>query len=232
MLQFNLLPDVKMAYLKTRRIKRVVSVVSLLVTAGSVTLFVLMFLLANIWQKSTIKDLDKDVSASVARIEGTKDLNKILTIQSQIDSLVTLHAGKPVASRLFTHLAAVTPAQVSYTNVTIDFNAHTMNLSGVAKKTPTLNKIQSVNKFVDTLIFATYKTAADAQPVSAFGKVVLSGFSAKAESATFSITLEFDPLIFDSAQKTLVMQVPNKVTTRSELNKPLFSDAKTATETN
>lgn len=222
MIQFNLLPDVKMAYLKTRRIKRVVSVVSLCLTGASVAIFVLMFLLVNFWQKKTLDDLDKDISTSVSKISGTQDLNKILTIQSQLDSLVTLHGQKPVTSRLFDYISKITPAQVELSSLNLDYAQSTISISGKAAKTANVNKIEAVNKYVDTLKFTTYKTSKDATVVPAFTKVVLSSFGSDDKGASFSISFVFDPAIFDSSQKTLTLEVPKIISTRSEQQKPLF----------
>lgn len=218
MIQFNLLPDVKQEYMKAKRQKHSVIIISLLVAAVSLFIFVMLFLTVNVFQKKHISDLDTDIASSTKTLKDIKDLDKILTIQNQLKSLPDLHDAKPVTSRLFGYLTQITPAQVSLGNVNLNYESKTMIISGTA------DSLSTINKFVDTIKFTTYTEAVGAETASAgatkpFSSVVLSSFSKGEEGSTYQISLAFEPTIFDS-KKTITLVVPKTITTRSETEKP------------
>jgi hypothetical protein len=95
MIQFNLLPDVKQQYIRAKRMKRTAIVVSFLVAASSVFVFVMLFLSVYVFQKKHIDNVNNDIQASVKTLKETPNLNKILTIQNQLNTLPSLHAQKP-----------------------------------------------------------------------------------------------------------------------------------------
>ena len=61
MVQFNLLPDVKLEYLKTQKTKRTVLLGVISVTALAVFIFILLFLIVNVFQKQHLANLDKNI---------------------------------------------------------------------------------------------------------------------------------------------------------------------------
>ena len=223
MVQFNLLPDVKIEYIKANRLKRSLMTISFVVAVSSVTIALLMFLAVDVVQKKHLNDLNKDLVSAVAQLRSTPDVDKIITVQNQLSSLPALHNTKPASSRLFGYLGQITPAAISITNATVDFTASTMTISGNAKD------LLSVNTYVDTLKFTTYtKDAASTPEIKAFSKVLLTGFSSGDKNATYQISLSYDAEIFKN-QSTVSLVVPNTNTTRSQLSQPnaLFESAPT-----
>jgi Tfp pilus assembly protein PilN len=213
MIQFNLLPAVKLDYVKTKRNKRLTVLASVLVGGVSLAILAILFIAVQGAQRKYSRDLSKDIKAESAKMESIPDLNKILTIQNQLNSLPSLHDKKPAASQLFTYLKQVTPAKVSIANLQIDFDAQTMTITGSA------DSINSVNIFVDTLKFTTY-TASGGSSTNAFSDVVLSSFGRDDKGASYSITLKFDPVIFDTTKQVTLTVPQGKITTRSETEKP------------
>ena len=234
MIQFNLLPDIKLEYIKARRVKRLVIVVSIIVTAVLVAMTAVMYVVTNVVQPQKITKLSTDIQNKAKTLQNTPDLNKILTIQNQIQSLPALHDKKPIASRLFDDLTQITPSAASISNLQVDFTTgkDTMTLTGNA------DSIKTINVYVDTFKFTTYTLSnAPTTKVPAFTNVVLSSFSRDSKGASFSISLNFDPILFD-ATKQPVLNVPVQVTTRSQTQDPtdlfqnLPADAQTPTNTN
>lgn len=214
MIQFNLLPDVKLEYIKARRSKRMVLLISTGLAAFALTVFVLLFLVVNVFQTKRISDLNKDIKKYTAQLESTKDLDKILTVQNQLNSLTGLHDQKVVASRLLDYLTQLTPAQATISDVSIDYSTNTISISGNA------DALSTVNKFTDTLKFTTFTTESSTEPQKAFSKVVLAGFAASDKGGvTYQLTFEFNPVIFDGTQK-VTLSVPKIISTRSETEKP------------
>lgn len=221
MIELNLLPDVKLEYLRAQRSRRVVTVASVLVACGSL-LLMLSLLSVNQIQKKHLSDLSKDIDSSSRKLQAQPEISKILTVQNQLQSMDGLHDAKPAASRLFDYLYQVTPASITISGVNTDFTTNTMTINGGA------DALSTVNKYVDTLKFTEY-TVDKGEKTKAFSSVVLSSFSS---DATYSITLTYDPTIFDTT-KTVKLVVPEIVTTRPHLEHPsdLFTGAPKKTET-
>lgn len=211
--QFNLLPSVKLEYVKARRNKRITMLAASMLAITMIVVTVILFLVVQVFQKKYSRDLSADIATESSRLQDTADLNKILTIQNQLGKLNDLHATRPAATRLFGFVTQVTPANVKIATLGVDFEGGTMNLSGTA------NEISTVNQFVDTLKFTTYKVN-DTEVKNAFSEVVLSGFSRGLTGTAYQITLKFDPIIFYSTKEVTLTVPANKITTRSETEKP------------
>lgn len=211
MIQFNLLPDVKMEYMKAERTKRMVIAIASAVTVVSVAILIVLLMVVLVFQKKYMNDLSADITTYSKDLQSTPDLNKILTVQNQLSSLSGLHEQKPDATRIFPYIEEITPSEVSIASLTIDFEAQTFVISGSA------NSLSDVNKYVDTLKFTEYKQ--DAQTHKAFSEVVLGSFGRADKGASYTINLKFDPIIFSNTTK-VTLTVPEKVTTRSETEKP------------
>ncbi len=213
MIQFNLLPSVKLEYVKAKRNKRVMMLTCLLAGGVSLSILILLFIAVQGAQKKYSSDLSKDIKTESAKLEAIPDLTKILTIQNQLGSLPELHDQKPVAAQLFTYMKQVTPAKVSIATLDIDFDAQTLSITGSA------DTINSVNTFVDTLKFTTFTTEGG-ESTNAFSEVVLSSFGRDDKGASYQISMKFDPAIFDSTKQVTLTVPKGKVTTRSETEKP------------
>lgn len=229
MIQFNLLPDVKQQYIKAQRLKRLVIAVSTLVTGVCLAVFIVLFLYVRVSQKQEISDLTDDINTRKSTLQKA-GIDKVLTLQNQLKSLVGLHDQKVISSRLFDYLEKVTPYDATISTVNVDFAASTMSIQGNADSLP------AINKFVDTLKFTEYPTAErkeDGSPVlqRAFKNVVLANYSipgANAGQSTklgYTINFVFEPIIFatikpGSGQPEIELMVPQITTTRSETEKP------------
>ncbi len=215
MIQLNLLPDIKMEYIKARNLKRLVTTVAAAVAAISLGVLIILFVAVNVLQKGHLSDLNKDIASSSKKLASTQDLNKILTIQNQLKSLPGLHDAKPVTTRLFVYLTQLTPGSASISKLDIDFVANTININGSA------DSLGTINKFVDTLKFTTYTAADKSVPdgTTAFTEVVLTNFGKTEKNSSYQINLKYMPAIFDSA-KDIKLVVPNLITSRSETEKP------------
>ena len=213
MIQFNLLPDVKLEFIKARRTQRRVLTAAVATAAVSIGILVLLFTAVNVLQKKHLRDLNGDIQSYSNQLSEVKDLGKILTVQNQLGSLTGLHDQKPVTSRLYSFIGNLTPATATISRIEADFDAHTLVISG------STDSLSTVNKFADTLKFTTYKTADEASEGNAFSNVVLSSFSSNDQGFMYQLNLNFEPAIFSSASD-VTLTVPNIVSTRSETEKP------------
>ncbi|HSX31589.1 MAG TPA: hypothetical protein VLE99_06765 [Candidatus Saccharimonadales bacterium] len=200
MIQLNLLPNVKLEYVKTQRTKRMLTVVSFFTSIAALALLGLSFVTVDVVQKKNLSDLNNDIAKYSKQLKGVNDLDKILTVQNQLNTLTSLHSQKPVTSRLFSYISQLTPGQASLSQLSIDFGASTMSIGGSA---PSLDVVST---YTDTLKQTTY-TDATATSKRPFTNVVLSTFGRTQAGATFTITCSFDPAIFNVAN-TITLNVP------------------------
>lgn len=212
MIQFNLLPDVKLEFIKARRNKRLVMLSASLVTAVSFTVVILLTTYVYGFQKTHLSNLSEEIERDSDEIKETPDIDKILAIQSQLGALPSLHEQKPVASRITEYISQLTPANASISRLEVNFAEMTMKFEGTA------NTLGTVNKFVDTLKFTEYKGEEDRKP-RAFSDVVLSSFGQEEDHTSYTIDLKFDMTIF-AFSSDVSLSVPKITTTRSELEKP------------
>ena len=215
MIQFNLLPDVKLEFIKARRNKRLVMVSSVVVIGASLGVLILLFMGVSVFQKKHMNDLSKDIKTLSKKLQDTPDLNKALTVQNQITSLNELHSKKPITSRFFTYINQITPSNVTISNVSVDLEKNTIAFSGNAPDLTTINKL------VDTLKFTKLSIQNGESGKSAFTKVVLGSYSIGSSGAksSYQLSAEFDPALFEG-DKTVTLEVPKQTTTRSETEKP------------
>lgn len=215
MIQFNLLPDVKQEYIKTQRIKRLVITVSFVASAAA--LFILLVLLSSVYlvQKKSIHDLNNDLQTNNSTFKNAANISDILTVQSQLNSLSGLHMQKPMASRLFGYLSQLAPQRATISDLKIDYVQHTMAISGNAPG------LDIVNTFIDGLKFTTYGLTGQGGSTPAFSTIVLASFSRNQQTATYTITLNFDPAIFDNG-KTITLSVGGQAQASSQQPSIIF----------
>ncbi len=225
MIQFNLLPDIKLQYIKAQQLRRLMTTIAALVTLASLALLILMAGLHSV-QSGRLNKLSTNITLDSKKLQAEPQLDKVLTIQNQLNSLTALHDGKPGVSRAFQYLEQITPAQVKISNISFDFNADTVIITG------TSDALSSVNTYIDTLKFTTYTTQDSTEATKAFSNVVLTSFGVSndqtdpTQKVNYTINASYDPVIFDLT-KTVKLLVPDQITTRSEVEKP--TDLFTAT---
>lgn len=213
MVQFNLLPDIKVQYIKARHQKQLFMLISTIVIIATVVIIALLASFVFGVQRKSINDLSQDIDTKGNALMSTPDLDRILTVQNQLKSLPGLHDEKPVATRLYTYVSQFTPADATITRLRVDFIENTLTISGSA------TSLEVVNVFTDKLKSTTFTTADNKTPVPAFSNVVLTNFGRDDKTASYTINAEFDPAIFSELEE-VTLTVPDDVTTRSEVAQP------------
>jgi Tfp pilus assembly protein PilN len=209
-IQFNLLPDLKLQYNKVQRVRKTVNSIAVLVSLASLAIFLLMLLTVDVVQKKQMSDAGKELDSLSKQLNSIPQLNTIVTVQNQLQSLPALHQSKHITSRVFTFLPQLTPASVSINKLNLDLKENTWVISGTA------DSQQTINSFVDTLKATTYKVGQESASTKAFPSVLESGFSINPKSVNYTISMTVDPKLFannltDSQGKTIAPQlvVPN-----------------------
>lgn len=219
--QFNLLPDSKLAAVKSGRSRNVLVSAAILISIISAGIFLILLATTSVLQKKQLSDANKTITADTAKLQGMTGLEKMITVQNQLSTLVGLHQNKHISSRIFSYLPEVTPTQVSLGHLALDFKTNTIQIDGTA------DSQKSVNTFIDTLKFTTYIVNSGDSQKSAFPSVVESSFSIGTKNVSYSLNLTFDPTLFsnstldtDGHPKAPSLQVPKLTTTRSVSNDP------------
>lgn len=208
MVQFNLLPDVKLEYIKTQRTKHLVTFIATIVSVVSVGLLLFSMFVVYVVQGQIISGLDKKTATANTTLGSIDDIDKVLTVQNQLNTLTSLHEGKPATSRLFAYLQKTTPARVGLNQVQLDFSATTITLGGTA------SSLDDIKIYADTLKSATYTSEEGGSKQKAFTEVVLSSFSRSDKNASFTITAKFAADLFDIT-KTVQLSATTAATTNS-----------------
>ena len=204
MIQFNLLPDVKMEYVKAKRTKRMIMSGSIFLSVGSLIIVAILFSVVQIAQKKHISDLSADIKAQTVNIKSTENLNQLLTVQNQLNLLPGLHKDKPETSRLFDYVTFVSPANSKLLSLSFDVTTNLIIMQGTA------DNIATVNKLVDNIKATTYYIDGDqnASKVPSFSQVSTQ-LSGDNEKATFRVQMTFDKVIFDNT-KEIVMSLDSQ----------------------
>jgi hypothetical protein len=226
-LQFNLLPNVKQEYLKTKRTKR--TVITAAMAASSVALFILLLMITTVYivNKKQLSDANKDIDTYTKQLKAIPSLDKILTVQNQLKSVASLHQSKHITSRISDYLPQVTPTTACLGKVTIDLVNNTMVMEGTA------DSLKTINTYIDTLKFTTYALSGQDTKQKAFPSVVESQFGISASLgnnknvcggkpaiASYQLAVQYDPALFAGSQ-TVKLNVPAGLsTTRSVIDDP------------
>ena len=219
MLELNLLPEVKINHLKTQRLKHSIVSICIIVSIVFLALFGGFIYYVYIFQKNDISNQNTKITSYISQIKSNKDLDKILTIQNQLNSLPNIESQTTVPSRLFGFISQVTPTKATISDLNVSLTSSSITLNGSA------DSLSTVNQFVDTLKYTTYNTSTSKNK-SAFSAVTLSSFSysssnsSSTKAAQYSITFNYDPTLLSNSS-TVNLIVPNITTTRSILNQPL-----------
>lgn len=202
MIEINLLPSVKLEYLKSQQIKHVVVIGSIFISLVSVGLLALLFLYVQVVQPKYQSNVQAKIDSALEDSKNKKDAVKVVTVQGALEQIPALQDKKHITSNMFIYLKEFTPRDVSYSNVKVDLTASSLVLQGSA------TNFEQANVLANNLKSAkfTYDKSDKKQTVSPFTDVVFDGLTKSVQaqdgkSVSFQITLKVDLTIFDQSIK-------------------------------
>ncbi len=236
MIQLNLLPDVKEKFLKTQRTKRVITFSAISVSGFFIAILVILSLNVYAFQKQHIDNLSGDITDGINTLKNIDDLDKILTIQNQLNALPELHDLSPETSRVFDILSNIVPKDVVVGTVDLGFGIGELATEPLLTINGQGKDFKTINKFVDTLKNAEfdYKNSGfDKNELPrAFESVVLDGIgrddtTSNSLKASYVVVATYNPEIFNNTSKDLKVTVPNITSSISSVERPsVFKEAK------
>lgn len=202
MIEINLLPSVKLEYLKSQQTKHAVVIGSILISLVSVGLLTLLFIYVQVVQPKYQSNVQSKIDSALEDSKTKKDAVKVVTVQGALEQIPALQDKKLITSNMFIYLKEFTPRDVSYSNVKIDLTASSLVLQGSA------TNFEQANVLANNLKSAkfTYSKSDDKQNIAPFTDVVFDGLTKSVQSqdgknVSFQITLKVDLTIFDQSIK-------------------------------
>ncbi len=235
MIQINLIPDVKSEHIKAVRQKKLITSTAL-ITSGVFLAIVLLLAIAVFGvQKNRISSLSGDIEDKIGQLKSVEDLDKVLTIQNQLSALPELYDQKPDANNMFLYLSVITPTNVKLSSSQVGFASNSEESDGVANMevTGSTGLFKDVNRYADIIKNAEFKLTdtASGETITgkAFSSVVVESITknessdSAANRTSFTISMQYNPEIFNIKYDKVVLTVPNITSSVSSTEKPKFN---------
>ena len=153
MIQLNLVPDVKVEFIKARRSYRIVLFSSIIASLVALTGLTIYYVTVDVIQRHTLNTNISKIQAQSDKISSSPNLNKIVTVQKSLESLPGLYAASPRASNLLTYLVDMASTGIAIGKVDMDYK------TGKLTMTVETDNLTDGNVFYNQLQYATYTIA-------------------------------------------------------------------------
>ncbi len=147
MIEINLIPDVKREMIHAQKMRNTAIGFSIMaaLAAGGVVVLLAVLVGVQMLHESLARG---EITKQFTTLQKTADIDKALTIQSQLGSISELNDKKTIDSRLLDVVAAVNPPapnDVKFSSIQLDPTTNTLSLEGMAansfQATETLRKL-------------------------------------------------------------------------------------------
>jgi len=202
MIQINLIPEFKVAIIKSRAIRFKVIVISIAACVVSTSIVVLLALYSYGVQALSENNLSNQLKQEQSKLESVKDLPQLLTIQNQLSTIPKIYNSMSVNSRIFEILSGIqknTGNDIIYSSVNVDSKNSTISISGQA---PSYSSYEVFVKSIKNLQ-VQYKTTANSEIQKkmfasnlAIGQASYGLNAYGNSSLTFSVSFQYPTEIF------------------------------------
>lgn len=235
MIQINLIPDVKLEYLKARKMRNVAITVSILAGLAAAALVVLavLFLLIQVGRE---KLADMGIEGEYKKLSSVNDLSNLVTIQNQLSLISGQNNARSMTSRLFGVLQAINPKapnDVKFTSVKLDPSKKVLRLEGIAEAG--YPSVEALKKTITNVEFkysgvdaaSKTKTIPIADKVEV-GKTSFGQSSDGRRVLRFEITLQYPEVLFTNKARKAQLVTPTEqidvTDSRLQVPESLFSN--------
>lgn len=229
MISINLLPDVKIEYLKTQSIKHRFISLAVIVSIVAIGSLVLVAIYVKVIQPVQFSKTQKSVKKLSSKLSTDQGNLEVATLQNQLKALNEINSTKPAMSRIFNYLQSIIPKAVQLSSIQVDSGLGTITIQASA------DSLKTANVFSDTLKYTNfeYKDASqNKQSSTAFSSVQFNelGKSDSEKGVSFSVNFKYDSKFFDSTITSVVLKTPALST--SQINQPNSNGKKNSSEQN
>lgn len=217
MIEVSLIPDVKQELIRARRMRATVVSVAILamIVSGGVVALLAVYVFAGQGVRGYAADTAiKDNFSELSKVE---DLSNMLTVQNQLEKISETHADKTISSRLFDVLSVIVPPapnNVSLTSTEMDTEEGTLTIEG---QSPTgFLAYEAFKKTIAATELNYYEDGNNEVMTAMLASDIIDGERSYGEDQDgrrvlrFSISFTYDPALFDSASKRMVVQGPDR----------------------
>ena len=235
MIEINLLPAVKQDFIRAKRLKRIITSISILVTIIALGLLGLAATVVYAIQPVTSTLLDKAIDEDMAKLNKDKNLTRNLTIQNQLTSITGLHEQKGNVTGIFEYLKALNPAapnNLTISKMQLDPSTTTMSIEASAAD---FSRLAIIKDTFNAAVFS-YSKPKDGEEgydqvkgEKVFSDVSVTDPSLSNDSdgksvVSFKMALTYNPLLFDWTLKNIVVSIPQKNTTPTANSVNVFAE--------
>lgn len=226
-IEVNLLPDVKLEYLKTRVARTRVTTVAILVTVASLAITALIGITVFIVQPASIASFDSKIKSQFETYKSYNGVDQIITIQNQLSKIDNMHQEKPISSRLFNMIVSVIDGSGKSVQVSkMEYNRELSSIVMEGQSRDGFVGIEALGKSIQDTKIIYVDDAGNSQTLPMTTKVnALSNpsYGRDATGATvlmFSLGFEVDDKMFDSSIDLTLVGADRKDVTDSSLAIP------------
>lgn len=233
MIQINLLPDIKRELIKTKRARSIVILGAIILGAASIGVVVLLAFTHFVVQNGLAENLKSEISEKAKKLRDVKDIDSLLTLQSQLNTIQEKHDTKTATSRIFSLLAEIAPIdpnRVVISNVSLNSNENTIRIEAQAS-----NGFVAADIFKKTIAAVKYQYNIEGKQTEkkqVASNVVVSDYSygedakgSKVLRFTTSFTYDKDLFLWNNRNVAVGKLDREDVTdSRQYLPKTLFGD--------
>lgn len=249
MISVNLLPIERKNKASQQKAKVLMTSALYIVATTLAAVTVVLFFITQVTQQSRIDSLKEDTDIAINSIneEGDENINKLLTLQSQLESIPTLHENKAVSSRLFGYLDKLVPTNVTLTDVTVGYSGSEAGAVDGATDSVEISGLTTdyngLNIFVDIIKNAEFNAASISEPdveinsnnslfTKAFSNVKTLSASSGGSGLQFTLSFNYRRELFMFTVGDINFRIPNIKTSVSEQERPtkLFTEKPEETE--
>lgn len=217
MIEVNLIPDVKQELIRARTLRSTVVSISILamIVSGGIVAVLGLYVFAGQGVRGALAD--SSIKSEYAKLQETKDLSNMLTIQNQLAKISETHQNKLITSRLFDVLSVVVPTApntVSLTSTDMDSEEGTLTISG-----QTGNGFVAYEAFKKTIAatkLSYYEEGATEPTEAELATDILDGERSYGEDQDgnrvlrFTITFTYNEALFAANAQKMIVQGPER----------------------
>lgn len=249
MIFINLLPDVKIEYIRALRIKRLLVLMSVILITCCLLISSIMYFITGYQQKAAISEIEGVPSNKADNIEATgnkklieeiqakKGTDFILTLQDKLVILPKLHDNKTAVDRLFdndkrndlAYLNTLIDSDSVVESLSFDFVNNTFTLTGKTVDSASASVARDTIEFIGFEECrggdeknSNYNTRIYPFRVTTFNTANIAEGNEAQYKNSFTASGRFAPELFERSfdEDDLELIVPNAVTSTDEIPQP------------